>query len=173
MRLVEWLRMSGVAIGLVSVMLPAPAAAQTSPEVKLTVETASPRAVEPLTEHSIVRDFTAAWKSLAEASEENSTEQLNGYFVGDAQAVVRRAIAGQQSADVKVRYLNQVHNLRAVFYAPEGDVMELQDAAEYQLQVLSEGKVVHDEHVVAQYVVLMTPASDRWVVRQLQSIPAM
>jgi hypothetical protein len=173
MSLVAWGRSVGMAAGILAAALVASASAQTAPEVKLTVETASPRAVEPLTEHSIARDYAAAWKTLDQASQENSPAALDAYFVGDADAVFRRAIAGQQSSGVKVRYLNQIHNVKAVFYAPEGDVIELQDAAEYQLQVVDDGKVIHDEHVVAQYVVLMTPAADRWVVRQLQSIPAM
>ena len=170
---VERARSVGVTAGVLAAMLAVPAPAQTAPEVKLAVETASPRAVEPLTEHSIARDYAAAWKALDQASAENSPAKLDAYFVGDANTVFHRALAGQQSSGVKVRYLNQIHNLKAVFYAPEGDVMELQDSAEYQLQVLSDGKVVHDEHVVMQYVVLMTPAADRWVVRQLQSIPGM
>jgi hypothetical protein len=51
--------------------------------------------------------------------------------------------------------------------------MQLQDSAEYQMQIVSADKVIHDEHVVAQYIVLMTPASDRWVIRQLQAVPAL
>jgi hypothetical protein len=48
--------------------------------------------------------------------------------------------------------------------------MELHDTAEYQLQLLDGSKVIHDENVVMHYVVLMTPAADRWVVRQLQAV---
>ena len=61
--------------------------------------------------------------------------------------------------------------VEAVFYAPEGDVMELHDTAEYQLQISDGGKLIHDEHVVQHYIVLMTPAADRWVIRQLQAVP--
>jgi hypothetical protein len=149
------------------------AVAQGPPQVKLIVETAGPRTVEPLTEQSIVRDYTAAWKTLAEASQKSSAGLLDSYFAGDAKAVFRRALSEQQTAGVRVRYLHQRHNLKALFYAPEGDVMELQDAAEYELQVLSGKEVIHDEHVTVQYIVLMTPAADRWVVRQLQAAPAM
>jgi hypothetical protein len=170
---VAWSRSIASVVLFVAAIVIASATAQTTPEVNLTIETATPRAVDPRTEHSIVRDYAAAWKTLDEASQANSPAALDAYFVGDANSMFHRAIAGQQSTGVKVRYLNQVHNLKAVFYAPEGDVMELQDTAEYQLQVVDDGKVIHDEHVVAQYVVLMTPAADRWVVRQLQSIPSM
>jgi hypothetical protein len=155
-----------LAIGVSSI-----ANAQSTPEVKLVVESASPRAVESMTERSVVRDYAAAWQSLAEASEKSSPGTLNAYFVGNAKNTLARAITDQQKIGTHVRYLNQTHNLKAIFYSPEGDVMELQDAAEYQLQVVSDDKVIHDEHVVVQYLVLMTPGADRWVVRQLQAVP--
>jgi hypothetical protein len=31
-------------------------------------------------------------------------------------------------------------------------------------------KSIHVERVVAHYVVLMNPAADRWVIRQLQAV---
>ena len=149
------------------------AVAQNGPEVKLVVESASPRAVESLTERSIARDYTAAWRTLAEASEKSSPGLLDQYFIGGAKATFARALAEQNKTATHVRYLNQTHNLKAVFYAPEGDVMELQDAAEYQMQIVSDDKVIHDEHVVVQYIVLMTPGADRWVIRQLQAVPTL
>src|SRR6266700_681317 len=149
------------------------AIAQASPEAKLSVESATPRAVEARTEQSLVRDYTAAWKSLAEASEKNAPELLNAYFAGQAKTSFAREVTDQQKTNTNVRYLNQVHNLKAVFYAPEGAVMQLQDSAEYQMQIVSGDKIIHDEHVVVQYIVLMTPGADRWVVRQLQAVPAL
>lgn len=146
--------------------------AQAPPVVKLTVQSVSPRAVEPRTEQSLVRDYTAAWKSLADASENNAPALLDGYFTGAARTNFGREITDQQKIATHIRYLNQTHNLKAVFYAPEGDVMQLQDSAEYQLQIVSGDKVIHDEHVVVQYVVLMTPGADRWMVRQIQAVPA-
>jgi hypothetical protein len=141
-------------------------------EVKLSAESATPRAVESRTEQSLIRDYTAAWKSLADASEQNVSEILNAYFVGQAKTSLVREVNNQQKTNTHIRYLNQIHNLKAVFYAPEGDVMQLQDSAEYQIQIVSDDKVIHDEHVVVRYIVLMTPGADRWVVRQLQAVPA-
>jgi hypothetical protein len=157
----------------VALLCPMVSLAQNLPEVKLAVESASPRAVEALTERSVARDYTAAWRTLAEASEKGSPALLDAYFVGGAKTTLARALADQKKTGTHVRYLNQTHNLKAVFYAPEGDVMELQDAAEYQMQIVSDDKVIHDEHVVVQYIVLMTPGADRWVIRQLQSVPTL
>ena len=36
---------------------------------------------------------------------------------------------------------------------------------------LTVDKAIHNEHAVVHYVVLMTPAADRWVIRQLQGVP--
>jgi hypothetical protein len=49
--------------------------------------------------------------------------------------------------------------------------MELHDTAELDLRLTADGRVIHEEHVVLHYVVLMTPAADRWVIRQLQAVP--
>jgi hypothetical protein len=66
--------------------------------------------------------------------------------------------------------LNQSHKLDAVFYSPAGDVIELHDTAEYDFEIRDGGKVIHSEHAMVHYVVLMTPAADRWVIRQLQAV---
>lgn len=146
-------------------------AADATVQVQLNAKNAAPRAVESLTERSIVRDYRFAWTSMAQALELNTADPLEGPFAGKAKEVLRDAVASQQHSNLTREYANQSHRVEAVFYAPEGDVMELHDTAEYQLQIRDGGKVIHDEHVVVHYVVLMTPAADRWVVRQLQAVP--
>jgi hypothetical protein len=142
-----------------------------SAQVQLDVKNAGPRQVESLTERGILRDYRFAWTSIAQALEFNTLDPLEGPFAGDAKQWLRESILSQQSSGLSQRYLGQKHNVEAVFYAPEGDVMELHDTAEYQLQISDGGKVIHDEHVVMHYVVLMTPGADRWVIRQLQAVP--
>jgi hypothetical protein len=142
-----------------------------STQVQLDVKNAGPRQVENLTERGILRDYRFAWTSLAQALEVNTVDPLEGPFVGDAKKWLRETILSQQKSGLSQRYLGQTHHLEAVFYAPEGDVMELHDTAEYQLQISDGGKVIHDEHVVMHYVVLMTPGADRWVIRHLQAVP--
>jgi hypothetical protein len=146
-------------------------AADATAQVQLNVAKAGPRAVEDLTERGILRDYRFAWTSMAQALEFNTLDPLEGPFAGDAKKWLQETVSGQQRDGLSQRYLNQNHKLEAVFYAPEGDVMELHDTAEYQLQVSDGGKLIHDEQVVMHYVVLMTPAADRWVVRQLQAVP--
>lgn len=147
-------------------------AADSVPQVTLDAAKAGPRAVEPLTEHSVVRDYKLAWMNLSHALESNSIAPLSGLFDGTAKAWLTSAVKDQQRTGLTSRYLNQTHKLEAVFYAPEGDVMELHDTAVYDLQISDGDKTIHNEHATVHYVVLMTPGADRWVVRQLQAVPS-
>lgn len=167
---ISWLMFALAALLLLAVQ-PCSAAGDSLPRVEFNTRGASPRPVESLTERSIVRDYSYAWKSLADAFEHNSPELLDGYFVGKAGDALSAAVTGQKTSGIRSRCLNQDHKVEVVFYSPEGDVMELHDTAQCDLQLVDGGKVVHDEHVVLHYVVLMTPAADRWVVRQLQAVP--
>ncbi|MHB8217937.1 MAG: hypothetical protein ACYDDS_17835 [Candidatus Sulfotelmatobacter sp.] len=146
-------------------------AADSAVQVQLDTRKSIPRAVESLTEHGILRDYRFAWTSIAQALELNTLDPLEGTFAGDAKQLLRETVVSQQRSGLSRQYVNQNHRLEAVFYAPEGDVMELQDTAEYDLRISDGGKVIHEEHVVMHFLVLMTPGADRWVIRRLQAIP--
>ncbi|MGC2513159.1 MAG: hypothetical protein WA383_01465 [Terriglobales bacterium] len=146
-------------------------AADAGVQVQLDAKNAGPRAVESLTERGILRDYRFAWTSMAQALESNTVDPLAGAFSGEAMQWLRQTVASQQKSGLSRRYLDQSHRLEVVFYAPEGDVMELHDTAEYQLQIRDGDTPIHDEHVTVRYVVLMTPGADRWVIRQLQAVP--
>jgi hypothetical protein len=145
--------------------------ADSAVQVRLDLKRAGPRAVEDLTERGILRDYRFAWTSIAQAVEFNTVDPLEGPFAGQAKQWLKAEIASQQHSGLSRRYVDQNHRLEAVFYAPEGDVMELHDTAEYRLQVSDGGKLIYDEQVVIHFVVLMTPGADRWVIRQLQAVP--
>jgi hypothetical protein len=139
--------------------------------LKLDTATARPRAMEDLTRTAIARDYDRAWQSLAEAYNSGSASALDAYFVGSARTDVGGAIESQRKLGLQTRYTPQEHSLKAVFYAPEGDLVELQDTVRCQLHVLDGKKTIEDQPVVLHYVVLMTPAADRWVIRQMQAVP--
>jgi hypothetical protein len=139
--------------------------------VELDSKQAGPRTVERLTEAGIIRDYRFAWTSMSRALEFNTLDPLEGCFAGQAKDWLRHTVAQQRISGLSQRYIDQNHRLEAVFYAPEGDVMEFHDTTEYQLQITEGGRVIHDEHVVMHYIVLMTPGADRWVIRQLQAVP--
>jgi hypothetical protein len=146
------------------------ACADSTPQVVLDTSKAAPRSVESLTERAIVRDYKFAWVNLDLAMESNSTAFTTGLFAGAAGAWLNSSVASQRRSGLSSRYLNQAHKVEAVFYAPEGDVIELHDTADYDLEVLDGSKTIHNEHATVHYVVLMTPGADRWVIRQLQSV---
>jgi hypothetical protein len=156
---------------LLAISAPNSYAADNAVQVQLDVKKAGPRAVEDLTERAILRDYRFAWVSMAQALESNSLGILEGPFAGDAKTLLGQTVASQQEAHLSRRYTDQSHQVEAVFYAPEGDVMELHDTAQYQLQIFDGDKSLQNEHVTAHYIVLMTPTADRWVVRQLQAVP--
>jgi hypothetical protein len=139
-------------------------------QVQLDSNKAGPRAVENLTERGIVRDYRLAWTSMSHALESNSLDPLDGPFTGEAKQWLRQTITNQRSG-LSQRYLEQNHKLEAVFYAPEGDAIELHDTAQYRLQLLDGGKLIYEEPMIVHYVVLMTPSADRWMVRQLEAVP--
>ncbi len=139
-------------------------------QVQLDSKKASPRSVEGLTERGILRDYRFAWTSIAQALELNTLDPLEGPFTGEAKQILRDTVLSQQHSGLSRQYVNQNHRLEAVFYAPEGDVMELHDTAECELRISDGGKIIHDEHVVMHYVVLMTPGADRWVIRHMQAV---
>jgi len=67
-------------------------AADATVQVQLNVKNAAPRAVESLTERSIIRDYRFAWTSMAQALELNTLDPLEGPFAGKAKEVLREAI---------------------------------------------------------------------------------
>ena len=146
-------------------------AADSSPQAVLNTTKTGPRAMEELTDKALLRDYTFAWASLEQALESNSTAPLNALFTGTASKWLNDAITTQRQSGVTSRYLNQNHKVEAVFYSPEGDVVEMHDTADYDLEILDGSKTIHNQHVTVRYIVLMTPGADRWVIRQLQSVP--
>lgn len=172
-KLLELARFRRVVTLLTAVILAAPFvfAAEDAPEIQLNTSKSAPRAMEPLTERAILRDYKFAWYNLELAMESNSTTPLNALFVGAASKWLHDSVDSQRRNGLSSRYLNQRHNVDAVFYSPEGDVLELHDTAGYDLQVLDGSKMIHNEHVTVHYVILMTPGADRWVVREIQAVP--
>src|ERR671923_663761 len=68
------------------VLLRAFAASPAKPalDVKLSSDAAQPRQVEDTTENAIVRDYSAAWKSLENSLAQNRDDQLAANFAGSA-----------------------------------------------------------------------------------------
>jgi hypothetical protein len=141
------------------------------PRVELNADNIGPRAIEDLTSKSVPRDYALAWQTMEQALDENRPGLLDGYFTGWAKQDVVDRVKSQLKSGMHTRYQDGGHKLEATFYAPAGDAMQLRDHAQFNLQVLDGDKVIYDEPVSAEYVVLMTPGADRWLVRRMQAIP--
>lgn len=161
-----------VFLGMILGCALAAAAQDAAPRVQMAGSDPGPRSVEDLTRKSILRDYAAAWKAMAQALSGNAPQGVGGYFVGTPAEELRSRIAAQKQAGLRSLYSGGDHMLEAVFYSPEGDVIELHDTVQCELQTVRGQDTLDRRHVTLHYVVLMTPAADRWVVRQLQAVPA-
>jgi hypothetical protein len=128
-----------------------------------------PRPLAKQTETGVVRDYLEAWQSLSAALEQNRTDLLNQDFVGTAKDKFVETIEQQAKLGISTRYQERSHDIRIIFYSPEGLSVELEDNIAYDVQLLDHNKVQTTQLVHARYVAVLTPAEVRWRVRVLQS----
>ncbi len=141
------------------------------PAVQLTADRTAGRPVEDLTKKSVARDYARAWRTMAEALEQNRAGILENDFVGIAQEKLASAVEEQAKAGLHRRYIDRGHKVDIVFYSPDGLSIELRDTAQMEIQVLDGNQVIHSEPVTLHCVSLMTPTEVRWKVRLLQAVP--
>jgi hypothetical protein len=141
------------------------------PKVELSASNLQPRPIEDLTSKSVPRDYAHAWQTMAQALANNNVDLINGYFTGFAKEDLTQRIMEQKKSNIHVRYDDRGHKLEALFYSPAGDAMLLRDHAQLEMQVLDGDKVISREQLNIQYVVMMTPGADRWLVRDLRATP--
>lgn len=141
------------------------------PKVELSTVREGPREIEALTRDKILHDYASAWQTLAAGLEQNRSDLLNSYFTGAAKKEFTQTIADQAATGIHRQYVDHGHKLEVIFYSPDGGVMQLWDSADYEVQVLDGARLLHSERTTARFLVLMTPAADRWMVRVLQNVP--
>jgi hypothetical protein len=167
---VVMLAMMAAAPQTVSVAAATASAKDSGPRVDLTAGDTGPREVEDTTQKAIVRDYAAAWKTMAMALASNRTDTLDSSFVGIARDQLAARIGDQKKNGLRTRITDRGHKLEAIFYSPEGSALQLRDAAQIQLETLDGDTVLHSEQVTLHYVTLMTVAEDHWKVRLLQEV---
>lgn len=141
-----------------------------APEVRLDPSKAAPRDVEEQTQQSVVRDYGKAWQTLAQSLEENRADLLSASFVGYALDRWGQTVKAQNAAGLSRRIVDHGHHLEVAYYSVDGSAMQLRDTAQFEVQYLDKGSVVHSETMTARYLVLMTPAENSWKIRILQEI---
>lgn len=130
------------------------------------------RALEKQTETAVVREYLQSWKTLQLALDQNRAELLDANFVGTAHDKLLATIDQQLKAGIHTRYQDRKHDLRIVFYSPEGLSIQIMDTVEYEEQVLDHDKVLATKVVQRKYIVVLSPSEVRWRVRILQASPS-
>ena len=130
-----------------------------------------PRQLGEETQAAAVRDYLQSWQSFEAAFAQNQAALLDADFVGNARDKLSAAIAQQAALGIRTRYQDRAHDLRIVFYSPEGLSIELTDAVEYAVQVFDHGRLAATETEHARYIVVLTPSEVRWRVRVFQATP--
>ena len=126
------------------------------------------RILQEQTASAAVRDYLQSWNILSSALEQNRDDMLDPDFVGTALDEFTNTIHEQIALGIHTRYLDHAHDIRIVFYSPEGLSIQLIDTVSYDEQILDNGKVLTTQNVRAHYVILLTPAEMRWRVRIMQ-----
>src|SRR5882672_7815246 len=88
------------------------AMADTQPSVKLDTSDMGPRQIENLTEQKILRDYAAAWKTMASAMDLNRPALLNDYFTGFAKTNFVKAVSEQRATGIHRKYADRGHKLQ-------------------------------------------------------------
>lgn len=147
-------------------------AAKNVPRVQLNADNLGPREIEDLTSKSVPRDYALAWQTMEQALDENRPGLIDNYFTGQAKQDLGARVKSQMKAGMHTKYQDGGHKLQGIFYSPAGDVMELRDHARLDMQIFDGSKVIFEGPVNREYMVLMTPGSDRWLVRDIQALPS-
>jgi hypothetical protein len=141
-------------------------------QVQLTTDNTQPRQLEETSQTSVLRDYKAAWQTLASAMDQNRADLLDSSFVGFAHDHLTDAIAAQKQNNLHRRYVDHGHKVEAVFYSYDGSALQLKDTASVEIQLMDGDKVVATEPGTIHYMVLMTPAENSWKIRDLEAVPS-
>ncbi len=142
------------------------------PSVRVeTTDPSSPREIEPQTQQAVVHDYLLAWQTLSNALESNQPGLLDAVFVGVAKQKLADTIREQEKLGIQTRYVDRSHDLKFLFYSPEGLSIQLQDTVEYDIEVTDHNKEIGTRHIRARYVAVLSPTEVRWKVRIFQADP--
>jgi hypothetical protein len=133
------------------------------------MDAVGPRAVEEQTKSALIQDYLHAWQTMGTAFDQNRPDVLQPYFVGIARDQLSSTIRDQQSLGIQTLYRDRSHDIRVLFYSPEGLSIQLMDTVDLEIEVRDNGKTVGTQHVRTNYVVLLTPTESKWKVRIIQS----
>jgi len=171
------MKVTGKIIGKWAALLPVGGAilaavllsASTEPTVRVApMDSVGPRSLEPQTQSSVIRDYLLAWQTMDSALTQNRPELLDAVFVGKAKEKLAETVREQKSLGIQTSYLPRSHDIKVVFYSPEGLSIQLLDEVEYDVNVRKGEQSLGSEHVRVRYVAVLSPTETRWKVRVFQ-----
>ena len=131
---------------------------------------ASPRPLEPRTEHAAVQDYLQSWTAMDSAFRQNRADLLGQDFVGGAMKQISNTIKEQSALGIQTRYRDISHDIRFLFYSPEGMSIEFTDLVKFDVQVFDHGRLISSKTESTRYLVVMTPSEVRWSIRVFQAV---
>jgi hypothetical protein len=130
-----------------------------------------PRQLEEQTARAAIKDYLDSWTVLGNAFSRNRTDLLDRAFIGTAEDKLAGTIRQQQSDGVHTVYRDKSHDVKILFYSPDGLSIELADAVQYDVELYDHDKVIGSQRVHARYIVVLSPTEVRWRVRIFQAQP--
>jgi hypothetical protein len=94
-----------------------------------------PRQLQPQTAKAVIQDYLDSWAVLGKAFSQNRPDLLDQGFIGDAEDKLAGTIKQQRSDGVHTVYRDKSHNVKILFYSPDGLSIELADTVQYDVQL--------------------------------------
>jgi len=143
--------------------------ASTEPTVQVApMDSVGPREIEDQTRTSIIRDYLAGWKAMNAALSQNRPDLLDSAFLGKAREKLTGTIQEQQKLGIQTSYQAESHDIKVVFYSPDGLSIQLLDNVVYDVDVKKQGQSIGTSQVHARYVTVLSPTETKWKVRIFQ-----
>src|SRR5437763_12719203 len=139
-------------------------------QVRLDASQIQPRPLEQLTGQAIVKAYSNAWKNMEGALEQNRPELIDESYVGYAHDKLLSQVQEQKKNGLATRYVDHGHQVSATFYSPEGSAVQLQDTAQFEIQLLDGSNVVSSQKVTRKYIAVVTVVEDSCKVRVLEGV---
>ena len=166
-----WCLGIAVLIGMAASLASSVRADATLPRVVITAEGIGPRQIEQRTGETVTHDYAQAWHDIAVSLSSNRTDLLGEYLTGDCKRQLSQRISDQKRNGLRTEYVDNGHDVRAVFYSLDGGIMQLQDRAKLETKIFDGQRNISTGNSTHFYLVLMTPGADRWLIRSLQEVP--
>ena len=128
-----------------------------------------PRILEAQTKSAIIRDYLKSWHSMSRAFQQNDASALDASFTGMAKEKLTRTISEQRKAGIATTYRDRSHDIKFVFYSPEGLSLEIVDNVEYDIEMSAHGETRGTKNIKARYVAVLSPTEVDWKVRVMQA----